>query len=85
MLLFYLLFIQTDGGLFFFLLCLLKETISAYLQGVTMDFCLLSFMFNFKILVFCQVLKEKNYFVLYFRFLLAPDSSTNPTATSPFK
>ena len=59
MLLFYLLFIQTDGGLFFFffffLLCLIKETIAAYLQGVTMDFCLLSFMFNFKILVFCQV------------------------------
>ena len=48
MLLFYLLFIQTDGGLFFFffffLLCLIKETIAAYLQGVTMDF--LSFFFH---------------------------------------
>ena len=87
MLLFYLLFIQTDGGLFFFFFSLAskRERSPLIYRELRWIFCLLSFMFNFKILVFCQFLKEKNYFVLYFRFLLAPDSSTNPTATSPFK
>ena len=65
----------SDGWWFVFLFLFFgfqTRTITAYLQGVTMHFYLLSFMFNFKILVFCQFLKEKNYFALYFLYFLPP-------------